>query len=57
MCQTGTFRRDTIWANAYGIRLEVIQLASKLQEEDNSLGKVDAHQMRLHKLNTLNEEV
>ena len=22
-------------ANAYGIRLEVIQLASKLQEEDN----------------------
>ena len=32
-------------ANAYGIRLEVIQLASKLQEEDNSLEKVDAHQI------------
>ena len=32
-------------ANAYGIRLEVVQLASKLQEEDKTLSKVDAHQI------------
>tara|TARA_A100001515_G_scaffold93696_1_gene74993 strand:+ start:77 stop:259 length:183 start_codon:yes stop_codon:yes gene_type:complete len=45
-------------ANAYGIRLEVIQLASKLQEEDNSLGKVDAHQIAFTQIKqALNEEV
>ena len=32
-------------AHAYGVRLEVIQLPSKLQEEDNKLSKIDAHQM------------
>ena len=45
-------------ANAYGIRLEVIQLASKLQEEDNSLEKVDAHQIAFTQIKqALNEEV
>mgnify|MGYP005714388403 CR=1 FL=1 len=45
-------------ANAYGIRLEVIQLASKLQEEDNSLEKVDAHQIAFRQIKqALNEEV
>ena len=32
-------------ANAYGVRLEVIQLAHKLQEDDNTLSKIDAHQI------------
>ena len=45
-------------ANAYGIRLEVIQLASKLQEEDNSLEKVDAHQIAFTQIKqALDEEV
>ena len=45
-------------ANAYGIRLEVIQLASKLQEEDNSLEKVDAHQIAfIQIIKALDEEV
>ena len=45
-------------ANAYGIRLEVIQLASKLQEEDNLLSKVDAHQIAFTQIKqALNEEV
>ena len=45
-------------ANAYGIRLEVIQLASKLQEEDNLLSKVDAHQIAFTQIKQgLDEEV
>ena len=45
-------------ANAYGIRLEVIQLASKLQEEDNLLSKVDAQQIAFTQINQeLDEEV
>ena len=45
-------------ANAYGIRLEVIQLASKLQEEDNLLSKVDAHQIAFTQIKqALDEEV
>ena len=45
-------------ANAYGIRLEVIQLASKLQEENNLLSKVDAHQIAFTQIKqALNEEV
>ena len=44
-------------ANAYGIRLEVIQLASKLQEEDKTLSKVDAHQIVFTQIkNILDEE-
>jgi|TARA_B100001778_G_scaffold332967_1_gene340435 hypothetical protein len=44
-------------ANAYGIRLEVIQLASKLQEEDKTLSKVDAHQIAFTQIkNILDEE-
>ena len=45
-------------ANAYGIRLEVIQLASKLQEEDNLLSKVDAHQIAFTQIKqALDDEV
>ena len=45
-------------AHAYGVRLEVIQLASKLQEEDNLLSKVDAHQIAFTQIKqALNEEV
>ena len=45
-------------ANAYGIRLEVIQLASKLQEENNLLSKVDAHQIAFTQIiKALDEEV
>ena len=45
-------------ANAYGIRLEVIQLASKLQEEDKRLSKVDAHQIAFTQIiKALDEEV
>lgn len=44
-------------ANAYGIRLEVLQLASKLQEEDKTLSKVDAHQIAFTQIkNILDEE-
>lgn len=31
-------------AHAHGIRLEVMQLASKLIEEDSTMSKVDAYQ-------------
>ena len=45
-------------ANAYGIRLEVIQLAHKLQEEDKRLSKVDAHQIAfIQIIKALDEEV
>ncbi len=44
-------------ANAYGIRLEVLQLASKLQEEDKKLSKVDACQIAFRQIkNILDEE-
>ena len=45
-------------ANAYGIRLEVIQLAHKLQQEDTTLNKVDAHQIAFTQIvKVLDEEV
>tara|TARA_A200000159_G_scaffold142895_1_gene146726 strand:- start:4500 stop:4682 length:183 start_codon:yes stop_codon:yes gene_type:complete len=45
-------------AHAYGIRLEVMQLASKLQEEDKDLGKVDSYQIALTQIKqALDEEV
>ena len=45
-------------ANAYGIRLEVIQLAHKLQEDDNTLSKIDAHQIAFTQIKqALDEEV
>ena len=45
-------------ANAYGIRLEVIQLAHKLQQEDTTLNKVDAHQIAFTQIvKALDEEV
>ena len=45
-------------ANTYGIRLEVIQLAHKLQEEDKKLSKVDAHQIAfIQIIKALDEEV
>ncbi len=44
-------------ANAYGIRLEVVQLASKLQEENKTLSKVDAYQLAFTQIkNILDEE-
>tara|TARA_B100000614_G_scaffold252429_1_gene265089 strand:- start:199 stop:378 length:180 start_codon:yes stop_codon:yes gene_type:complete len=44
-------------AHAYGIRLEVLQLASKLQEEDKKLSKVDACQIAFRQIkNILDEE-
>ena len=44
-------------ANAYGIRLEVVQLASKLQEEHKTLSKVDAYQLAFTQIkNILDEE-
>ena len=44
-------------AHAYGIRLEVLQLASKLQEEDKKLSKVDACQIAFRQIkNKLDEE-
>ena len=43
--------------NAYGIRLEVVQLASKLQEENKTLSKVDAYQLAFTQIkNILDEE-
>ena len=45
-------------AHAYGVRLEVIQLASKLMEEDNKLSKIDAHQIAFTQIKqALDEEV
>ena len=45
-------------AHAYGVRLEVIQLASKLMEEDNKLSKIDAHQISFTQIKqALDEEV
>ena len=45
-------------ANAYGIRLEVIQLAYKLQQEDKTLSKVDAHEISFRQIKqALDEEV
>ncbi len=46
-------------ANAYGIRLETIQLASKYMDDDKTLNKVDAFQLAFHKLKQIlnNEEV
>tara|TARA_B100000927_G_scaffold281457_1_gene267021 strand:- start:7 stop:189 length:183 start_codon:yes stop_codon:yes gene_type:complete len=45
-------------AHAYGVRLEVIQLASKLMEEDNKLSKIDAHQSAFTQIKqALDEEV
>ena len=45
-------------AHAYGVRLEVIQLASKLQEDDKTLSKIDAHQIAFTQIKqALNEEV
>ena len=45
-------------AHAYGVRLEVIQLASKLMKEDNKLSKVDAHQIAFKQIKqALDEEV
>ena len=46
-------------ANAYGIRLETIQLASKYMDDDKMLKKVDAFQLAFHKLKQIlnNEEV
>ena len=44
-------------ANAYGIRLEVVRLASKLQEENKTLSKVDAYQLAFTQIkNILDEE-
>ena len=45
-------------ANAYGVRLEVIQLAHKLQEDDNTLSKIDAHEIAFAQIKqALDEEV
>ena len=44
-------------ANAYVIILEVVQLASKLQEENKTLSKVDAYQLAFTQIkNILDEE-
>ena len=45
-------------AHAYGVRLEVIQLVSKLQEDDKTLSKIDAHQIAFTQIKqALDEEV
>ena len=46
-------------ANAYGIRLETIQLASKYMDDDKTLKRIDAFQLAFHKLKQIlnNEEV
>ena len=43
-------------ANAYGIRLEVVQLASKLQEENKTLSKVDAYQLAFTQIKNILDE-
>ena len=43
-------------ANAYGIRLEVVQLASKLQEENKTLSKVDAYQLAFTQIKNIFDE-
>jgi len=45
-------------AHAYGVRLEVIQLANKLQDDDKRLSKTDAHQIAFIQIKqALDEEV
>ena len=44
-------------ANAYGIRLEVVQLASKLQEENKTLSKVDTYQLAFTQIKNILDEV